>query len=519
MVTLRGKIADVTGRAPDSISLIAVKAPSARIGSGTDVIVSSPAEVTFDKTTGDITISGLHVGLSWLYIEGDGWSDSIPLAVAEGMITLVEAIANAAGTPGLVDYIEFLVDLQARIDDIAQGAVDAVESEILSSADTVKRMVGIENAVPAEGIAWAHTTEDGYRLPLGYAPDGRLDPHAKRVFREDVSRVYDSVSNSDLVHATISDEGHLILGIHQDGRVQIPGLGAVREGYSVYHRDGELLPAVTDTTQIIGWGSSTIARFAPYMQDVAHSVGATYHDGGKGAEQGESTAARIGATPVRVTLPDNLIPESGPVTATEATVPGNNFIKPYEVTIAGVHGLMESVANDWTFTRTTPGDPVPVEPGTPVEPVLGHAMRDAVNLLNIGKNTFRDDRPWATEQIITLTDDAFDWLSPLQKKSLVIGHYVNRDEADDSIERQQIMDVMAHQKARYGRLYVDLYALVTTNLAWEYTGLTPTTEDLALQARGNLPPSLTNDGGHLNDVGYRAFAAFLLDHMISLGWY
>ena len=180
---------------------------------------------------------------------------------------------------------------------------------------------------------------------------------------------------------------------------------------------------------------------------------------------------------------------------------------------------MESVTNNWVFTRTTPGDPVTVEPGTPVEPVLGHAMRDAVNLLNICKNTFRDDRPWATEQIIQLTDEAFDWLSPLQKKSLVIGHYVNRDEADDSIERQQIMDVMAHQKARYGRLYVDLYALVTTDLAWEYTGLTPTAEDLALQERGNLPSSLTNDGGHLNDVGYRAFAAFILDHMISLGWY
>ena len=130
MATLTGKITDVTGRAPDSISSITVKAPSARIGSGADVIVSSPAEVTFDKTTGDITISGLTGGLSWLYIEGDGWSDSIALAVAEGMITLVEAMANASGLPGMVDYVRLLGEIDIRVDGIAQGAVDAAAAAI-----------------------------------------------------------------------------------------------------------------------------------------------------------------------------------------------------------------------------------------------------------------------------------------------------------------------------------------------------------------------------------------------------
>lgn len=130
MATLTGTITDVTGRAPDSISSITVKAPSARIGSGTDVIVSSPAEVTFDKTTGDITISGLTGGLSWLYIEGEGWSDSIALSAAEGMISLVEAIANASSAPGIIDYLRLLADFKIRFDDIAQGAVDAAADGI-----------------------------------------------------------------------------------------------------------------------------------------------------------------------------------------------------------------------------------------------------------------------------------------------------------------------------------------------------------------------------------------------------
>lgn len=130
MATLTGKITDVTSKTPENITSITVKAPSARIGGGTDVIVSSPATVDFNRDTGDITISGLTGGLSWLYIEGDGWSDSIALAVADGMTTLVEAVANALGAPGIADYIRLLADLEGQIEDVAQDAVDAAAENI-----------------------------------------------------------------------------------------------------------------------------------------------------------------------------------------------------------------------------------------------------------------------------------------------------------------------------------------------------------------------------------------------------
>ena len=135
MATLTGKITDVTGRAPDSISSITVKAPSVRVGGGTDLIVSSPATVDFDRGTGDVTISGLTGGLSWLYLEGEGWSDSIALSAAEGMISLVEAIANASSAPGIIDYLRLLADFKIRFDDIAQDAVD----------DAAAQYVGVSN--------------------------------------------------------------------------------------------------------------------------------------------------------------------------------------------------------------------------------------------------------------------------------------------------------------------------------------------------------------------------------------
>ena len=130
MATLQGKITDVTHRPPESLSSITVKAPSVRVGGGTDLIVSSPATVDFDRNTGDVTISGLTGGLSWLYLEGEGWSDSIALSVAEGMISLVEAIANASSAPGIIDYLQLLAEFKIRFDETAQDAVDAAAEEI-----------------------------------------------------------------------------------------------------------------------------------------------------------------------------------------------------------------------------------------------------------------------------------------------------------------------------------------------------------------------------------------------------
>ena len=130
MATLTGKITDVTATPPETISAITVKAPSARVGGGTGLIVSSPATVDFDRDTGDVTISGLTGGLSWLYLEGEGWSDSIALSVAEGMISLVEAIANASSAPGIIDYLRLLADFKIRFDEIAQDAVDAAAENI-----------------------------------------------------------------------------------------------------------------------------------------------------------------------------------------------------------------------------------------------------------------------------------------------------------------------------------------------------------------------------------------------------
>ena len=156
MATLRGKITDVTHKPPESLSSITVKAPSVRVGGGTDLIVSSPATVDFDRTTGDITISDLTGGLSWLYLEGEGWSDSIALSAAEGMISLVEAIANASSAPGIIDYLRLLADFKTRFDETAQDAVDAAAEDIKWE----RRLLGVGEDIFSLTTAGVYTVHD-----------------------------------------------------------------------------------------------------------------------------------------------------------------------------------------------------------------------------------------------------------------------------------------------------------------------------------------------------------------------
>ena len=77
------------------------------------------------------------------------------------MVTLVEAVANALGLPGIVDYIRLLADLENRIDDVAKDAVDAAAENI---------MYGQADSLPADAdldTLWRHTDAKVYRLVAG----------------------------------------------------------------------------------------------------------------------------------------------------------------------------------------------------------------------------------------------------------------------------------------------------------------------------------------------------------------
>ena len=204
MATLRGKITDVTHKPPESLSSITVKAPSVRVGGGTDLIVSSPATVDFDRGTGDVTISGLTGGLSWLYLEGEGWSDSIALSVAEGMISLVEAIANASSAPGMVDYLALINSANDSIQDFINGL----------EADTYGGYQ--DSSVSVDTLLAGGTNSNSrvyYRMANGGStPDGGAGVLDVTNTGYQFTQIFYSTTNNAIYQRIITDRSHIAPG-------------------------------------------------------------------------------------------------------------------------------------------------------------------------------------------------------------------------------------------------------------------------------------------------------------------
>ena len=309
----------------------------------------------------------------------------------------------------------------------------------------------------------------------------------------------------------------MIWGIRSDGAVEIPGLRAPKSGYEVYERDGEILPANVDTTQLASWGSSSMEFMQEQMRGQASRYGITFHGHGKGAEDGYQTAARLGSRPALMTATGGVINASGTTELSSSNVNPAAAMLPYTATIAGVEGLVTPEATRFVFTRTHPGDEVAIEADTPAIPVAGHARRSDMTILNLGKNMV-GKRAGAGAEIVELMDEAFAWLAPQKKRVLMIGHFANTGTPATGMYRDQINEVNNHLRSRYGRAFVDFEKFVTTSLVFDYLGTTPTQEDIAEQNLGNIPPGASNDGAHLHVAGRDAFARYLFDFMADLGW-
>ena len=291
---------------------------------------------------------------------------------------------------------------------------------------------------------------------------------------------------------------------------------------TVYSRGAELFPVRTDSRRVAGWGSSSMERLDPWLGPLFAGLGAAYYAGGKGAELAEHTAARMGARPALVTVPGGVIPASGAVDIAVSNMQVSSFLRSYPGTLAGVPGTLAHKANGTpagtlTFTRTTAGTAVRVDPETPFIPTAD-SYRDAVTLLWIGKNNL--GVIGAEKTLVEITNQCFDWLAPFSKRCLVFGHFLDTGTPADSREREQQRIINAALKARYGRLYVDIDAWATGPQVWKDTGITPTQADIDAQQLGCLPPSISEDAAHFSAAVYDVIARKLVaPRLVELNWY
>lgn len=289
---------------------------------------------------------------------------------------------------------------------------------------------------------------------------------------------------------------------------------------------GSKPPVYPRMTTLTTFGSSSVSGLAASLPSLMDQVSVTVVNRGQSGERWEHTLARNGIVPARITFTANTVQASGAAAVT-TSLPTTFSLLTYRGTLSGtnIKGTLSLSGGVFTFTREGTGSAVvldgPVEfiptptnaGGIPVNP----SYRDTVTILDVGKNN-ADDGAGAHEGINAAMDALTAWLVPMVKRYLILGLFANT--GSNSAHKANIAAVNAHRVAIGGDRFLDLQGYVTGEDVWDHTGISPDSTDLAQQAAGEKPHSLSSDSAHLNSAAWSAFR----DHVVKpklaeLGWY
>jgi hypothetical protein len=238
---------------------------------------------------------------------------------------------------------------------------------------------------------------------------------------------------------------------------------------------------------------------------LATVLGVETHDGANSGWTSTEVAVAQGGLDLFITLAADQIPAgTTPVAAT--VLPASSFGAAmwlsYPGTLAGVPGTLVKTGdtNAWRFTRTTPGAATAVPPETPFVSTPGVAVRPWVQLFHVGVNN----------------DGSLpDKLRDLKAMAASLGHgrflVLSQLTGDHANTNAALSDA-------FGRNFYDLRGwLIRHGLA--AAGLSPTAADTTASAAGNIPPSLSADGTHLNAAGRTVEVNRLAALMVARGWF
>lgn len=298
----------------------------------------------------------------------------------------------------------------------------------------------------------------------------------------------------------------------------------------VHYQNGEVVPVICDMTTVSGWGSSSLvaSNMAYRLRTLFGQYGANYTSGGQAGELLQHTAARLGAVMFELTFPNNTIPESGSsfviVEGMDDDLAQNTSMKAFSGTCGDVSGTLEYVRESgrFQFTRTDSGAPLLLDGATPIIPDIGPAQRIGVGILWTSKNNSYTADGSIYHDLKISTDyhsRMFEYFSSLTKRVIVMGNFLDTNWTSDRSDKYNyaMNDIM---RRKYGSLFIDVQEWMTSDQAWEDTGINPTQADLDKQADGRKPPSLSRDTGHFNDIAAKAIVDKLIaPKLTELGWF
>ncbi|EIX9131094.1 hypothetical protein MLJ46_001218 [Klebsiella pneumoniae] len=286
------------------------------------------------------------------------------------------------------------------------------------------------------------------------------------------------------------------------------------------HTSGDNAPNEIALQTIIGLGSSSTNRSNSKYTVMAAELGASYINMGDEGSTIRQNMAQIGAVPALLTVSGGNIPASGSVNVTASNMPLNSNMNAFHGALLGIPGTLAwSTGTTGTFTRDISGEAVSVPVNTPFIP---DAIKYRANciILESGKNDINIGR--ASVDILADTVKMSTWFAPFVPVTIVMGHFANGSYTTG--QRNTLSALNAGITSTFGNRAIDQQAWFTSPQLWvdlAHEGITPTSQDLADQAAGDVPQTLMIPArDHLTTAAYGYRMKYLVKpKLIELGLY
>ena len=126
--------------------------------------------------------------------------------------------------------------------------------------------------------------------------------------------------------------------------------------------------------------------------------------------------------------------------------------------------------------------------------------KNYINIICIGKNNIVSAE-YTAEQIAKSIEIMTNYLSMhANHKFIVCGNFVDRESSLTS--KKTILELNKLLKNKYQDKYFDMQDYLMSNDIWKNLSVDPTEIDLAIQSKGELAPSLSQDKKHLSNEVY-----------------
>ncbi len=262
--------------------------------------------------------------------------------------------------------------------------------------------------------------------------------------------------------------------------------------------------------EIIVWGDSWTSGIGAsngnsFPEQLAALTGRSVFNAGVSGQTSDQIVARQGGVPARLTLQNDAIPDSGPVTIEDqSTIPVTaEGPGPLPGTLSGVHGTLSFVSG-LLFIRDLPGTSVTVPALSPFNPDAFDS-RTVINVFWIGGNNF-----FNPDQVKADIASAVGFL--LTSNFVVLGILNAGSEPAGTASYNEVIQLNADLAATYPDNFIDVRSILVQG----YDASNPA--DVLDYANDVPPTSLRNDDQHPNDVGYSLAAAHVATFIQVRGW-